>query len=172
MPYFQRALANERLKKVHKYNITSFELCLNYLLFVVPLCYLTMSYKYRFNLLISIWCSWFDYSTLLLSDNEFALQIDKAISDYGICILIDENYAPSYFNRSGLYQMQGHIPRSHLLWCVVIVNSNHLNEIKGLYELALNDLDTAIKLDPTNLDYRTNRTLGMEFFLLRCQGWC
>ena len=32
-------------------------------------------------------------------------QIDKAIDDYNLCLRIDSNHAPSYFNRGGMYKV-------------------------------------------------------------------
>ena len=67
--------------------------------------------------------------------------IDKAISDYSACILIDPMYSQAYFNRAGLHTMQGN------------------------KEAALVDLDKAIELDPANMAYRTNKAL-----ILRSKG--
>lgn len=65
-------------------------------------------------------------------------EIDKAISDYTLCIATDPKYAPAYFNRSGLYHS------------------------KGKKEEAMNDIKIAIKLDPTNEAYRSNYALFLR----------
>lgn len=78
---------------------------------------------------------------LIICNNFSFLQVDRAIADYGVCIIIDASHAPSYFNRAGLFHMQG---RS---------------------DLALLDLEKAITLDPSNTTYRSNRAL-----VLRSQG--
>lgn len=67
--------------------------------------------------------------------------IDRAIDDLTTCITIDANCAAAYFNRSGLLSAQER------------------------YEAALVDLDMAIKLEPANKVYRSNRAL-----LLRKKG--
>lgn len=65
-------------------------------------------------------------------------KIDQAIADYTVCITIDPQYAAAYFNRAGLYTMQG--------------NPN----------AALADLGKAIQLDPTNMSFRANKALVLR----------
>lgn len=65
-------------------------------------------------------------------------ELDKAIADYTLCIATDSKYAPSYFNRSGLYYA------------------------KGKKEEAMNDIKIAIKLDPVNETYRSNYALFLR----------
>jgi CRP-like cAMP-binding protein len=62
-------------------------------------------------------------------------QIEDSISDYNTCIECDDNCAPAYFNRGGLY---------HSL---------------GKADLAIADMNKAIELDPLNMAYRENRAL-------------
>jgi len=62
-------------------------------------------------------------------------QIDKAIEDYSLCLRIDSNHAPSYFNRGGMYK------------------------VKGEYNKAVEDLNKAVDLDPSNINYRQQRAL-------------
>jgi tetratricopeptide (TPR) repeat protein len=62
-------------------------------------------------------------------------EIDRAIEDYGRCIVIDPQCAVAYFNRGGLYYSQGKL------------------------ELATLDYDKAIELEPSKQIYHTNRAL-------------
>lgn len=62
-------------------------------------------------------------------------QIDKAIEDYGRCIIMDNRCAPAFFNRGGL-----------------------LNA-KGKLDQALADLSQALCIQPSNKVYLTNRSL-------------
>lgn len=68
-------------------------------------------------------------------------QVDRAITDYTTCVTIDPTYAPAFFNRAGLHS----------------ANKN--------YDLAMADLDAAIKIDPSNMVFHENRAL-----VLRLQG--
>lgn len=68
-------------------------------------------------------------------------EMDLAINDYTTVLGIYPNYAPAHFNRAGLHNAQGRT------------------------ELALQGINRAIFLDPSNLIFRKNRSL-----LLRQKG--
>lgn len=67
--------------------------------------------------------------------NERLGHIDRAIEDYNTCVRIDSTASAAYFNRSSLYYASER------------------------YEEALQDLDKAISLNPSNREYRLNRAL-------------
>ena len=60
---------------------------------------------------------------------------DKAIDDYTKCLVFDKNCATAYFNRSGLFKM------------------------KFKYKEALDDINMALKIEPKNLIFLTNKQL-------------
>lgn len=67
--------------------------------------------------------------------NERLEKIDAAISDYSMCLKINPQSAVCYFNRAGLFRLKKQYPK------------------------AIQDMHKAVKLEPTNMDYRQYRAL-------------
>lgn len=65
-------------------------------------------------------------------------QVDKAIADYSMCLRIDDRNAAAHFNRAGLQR------------------------VRRRPAAALQDLDAAVRLEPANAEYRTQRALALR----------
>lgn len=65
--------------------------------------------------------------------NERLERIDEAIADYTMCLKINANAAVCYFNRAGLFRL------------------------KKSFARAVEDMHAAVRLEPTNMDFRSYR---------------
>jgi hypothetical protein len=74
-----------------------------------------------------------------------------------MCIVIDEEYAPAYFNRSGLYHIKGTELFSYCGWHGRLTRVCVLGVSLGMGPQALADIDKAIRVDPSNIQFRNNR---------------
>lgn len=67
--------------------------------------------------------------------NERLQRIDEAIADYSMCLKINPQTAVCYFNRAGLFRL------------------------KKIFARAIEDMHAAVRIEPTNMDFRQYRAL-------------
>lgn len=73
-------------------------------------------------------------------------KLDDAIIDFTKCIKMDPNHGPSHYNRGCLFQSKAELEAKQDLKA-------------NLLEKALNDINIAVQIDPSNLKYRQTRAL-------------